>query len=112
MNSAVNRFVCACAVSLGVAALAAQQHPSAPASNDPRVGLKPGLKDAAVAALNMELVTNLPKPPGFFDPKAPAGTETEPETPESNAEKPAEKPGEQPSGRGRGRLAGAPPPGG
>ena len=36
---------------------------------DPRVGLKPGVRDAGVAARGMELVTNIPKPPGFFDPK-------------------------------------------
>ena len=111
MKSAVNRILSVCAVVFGVAALAAQQHPSAPATNDPRVGLKPGLKDAGVAALHMELVTNLPKPPGFFDPKAPAGTETEPETPDSNAGKPAttppaEKPSEQPAAGGRGGRGG------
>jgi hypothetical protein len=97
-----------CAVLVGVAALGAQQQPAAPASSDPRVGLKPGLKDAGVASLNMELVANLPKPPGFFDPKAPAGTETEPETPDSNTEKPAtasstDKPGEQPAAGRRNR---------
>ena len=54
---------------------------SAPAarSSDPRVGLKPGLRDAGEAASNMELVATLPKPEGFFDPKAPAGTPTPPE---------------------------------
>jgi hypothetical protein len=46
---------------------------------DPRVGLKPGLRDAGVAARHMELVATLPKPPGFFDPKAPAGEPTPPE---------------------------------
>lgn len=33
--------------------------------NDPRVGLKGGVTDAGVAAQGMELVLNLPKPPGF-----------------------------------------------
>ena len=37
-------------------------------------GSRPGLRDAGVAARNMELVANLPKPEGFFDPKAPAGS--------------------------------------
>jgi hypothetical protein len=37
-------------------------------SNDPRVGLKGGLTDAAVAAKGLELVANLPKPEGFIDP--------------------------------------------
>ncbi len=46
---------------------------------DPRVGLKGGLRDAGQAARNMELVASLPKPEGFFDPKAPAGTPTPPE---------------------------------
>ena len=46
---------------------------------DPRVGLKPGLRDAGQAARNMELVASLPKPAGFFDPKMPAGDEAPPE---------------------------------
>ena len=50
-----------------------------PAAADPRVGLKAGLRDAGTAARNMELVSHLPKPDGFFDPKAPAGTPTPPE---------------------------------
>jgi hypothetical protein len=50
-----------------------------PASTDPRVGLKPGLKDAGHAARNLELVATLPKPEGFFDPKQPAGPPTGPE---------------------------------
>jgi hypothetical protein len=29
---------------------------------DPRVGLKPGFTDAGVAAMNMELVANVPRP--------------------------------------------------
>ena len=39
---------------------------------DPRVGLAAGFRDAGEAAHNMELVVNLPKPDGFFDPEAPA----------------------------------------
>ena len=55
------------------------QQASAPAP-DPRVGLKAGPRDAGDAARNMELVATLPKPSGFFDPKAPAGdTDTGPE---------------------------------
>ena len=50
-----------------------------PGSTDPRVGLKPGLRDAGHAARNLELVATLPKPEGFFDPKAPAGPPTAPE---------------------------------
>lgn len=37
-------------------------------SDDPRVGLKPGLEDAGVAARNIELVAHMPKPQGFQDP--------------------------------------------
>ena len=36
-------------------------------AQDPRVGLKAGMTDAGVAARNMELVANLPKPEGFGD---------------------------------------------
>jgi hypothetical protein len=36
-----------------------------PPSPDPRVGLKPGLTDAGVAAWNMRLVSNVPSPAGF-----------------------------------------------
>src|SRR5215470_13861664 len=46
---------------------------------DPRVGLKPGLHDAGEAAWNLERVVNLPKPDGFFDPKAPGGNPAPPE---------------------------------
>jgi len=53
--------------------VSAQQKP------DPRVGLKPGLHDAGEAAWNLERVVNLPKPDGFFDPKAPAGNPAPPE---------------------------------
>src|SRR5262245_23907877 len=47
---------------------------------DPRVGLKAGLRNAGVAARNMELVATLPKPRGFFDPAAPGGLPTPAET--------------------------------
>ena len=56
---------------------AAQQAPADP--KDPRVGLKPGLRDAGVAARNMELTATMPRPDGFFDPKKPAGDPTGPE---------------------------------
>jgi hypothetical protein len=129
MKSAVTKILTASVVAVAMAGAAAQEKPAPPASNDPRVGLKAGLTDAGVAALNMELVTNLPKPPGFFDPAAPAGAPTEPETPATEkpatgkpatatpptgkpAAPPAAKPGEQPpagqrgrGGRGGGRSA-------
>jgi hypothetical protein len=44
----------------------AQQPPPSP--TDPRIGLKPGLTDAGVAARGIELVLNIPKPDAFTDP--------------------------------------------
>ncbi|MGE0814694.1 MAG: LVIVD repeat-containing protein [Vicinamibacterales bacterium] len=67
------------ALAVGGAVVAAQQAPPDP--NDPRIGLKAGLHDAGFAARNMELVANLPKPKGFFDPEAPAGSPSTPEPP-------------------------------
>jgi hypothetical protein len=46
----------------------AQQPAQETTPPDPRVGLKAGIEDAGVAALNMELVAHLPKPEGFSDP--------------------------------------------
>jgi hypothetical protein len=78
-------FVRGVAIAAGIAAAGiiggAQQAPPSP--NDPRIGLKPGLKDAGVAAWNMELVSSMPKPEGFFDPKDPLGPVTPPEQPPS-----------------------------
>ena len=75
-----------------------QQRPSAAA--DPRVGLAPGFRDAGVAASNMELVTTLPKPEGFYDPEAPAGRprppRTPPATPAADSAAPAPAASEQP----------------
>ena len=67
---------------------AAAQAPAAASSTstDPRVGLKPGITDAGVAARGLELLTNVPKPAGFFDPKFPAG-EPNPRMPEGDEEK-------------------------
>jgi len=48
-------------------------------TNDPRVGLKAGLRDAGEAAKNLEKISSMPNPAGFFDPKAPGGTPTPPE---------------------------------
>jgi hypothetical protein len=68
-------------LSLAVIA-AAQDRPAGAKSNDPRVGLKAGYKDAGVAAKNIELVKNIPKPDGFFLPAAPLGSPSPPERPE------------------------------
>ena len=47
-----------------------------PSTTDPRANLKPGAPGvkAAEAAWNMELVSNLPKPEGFYDKEMPLGT--------------------------------------
>src|SRR5436190_21655923 len=52
----------------------AQDKPATSVTNDPRVGLKPGFRDAGQAALGLELVATMGRPAGFFDPKAPAGS--------------------------------------
>src|SRR5262249_21983347 len=56
---------------------------------DPRVGLRPGLHDAGEASWNLERISSLPKPDGFFDPKEPAGS---PSPAESNAPDPPTPP--------------------
>jgi hypothetical protein len=61
-------------------------------AQDPRVGLKPGFHDAGVAARNLQLVWSLPRPEGFFDPKAPAGTPNpaDPPSTATNTQPPSE----------------------
>jgi hypothetical protein len=82
-----------------------QERPQDASKADPRVGLKAGLRDAGQAARNMELVSSLPKPQGFFDPKAPAGEPTPPERDpkeqekQDEADKQAEARGETPAPR-------------
>lgn len=39
---------------------------------DPRANLSPGFRDAGQAIMNLELLAELPKPAGFFDPENPA----------------------------------------
>jgi hypothetical protein len=65
-----------------------------PNSGDPRVGLKPGFHDAGEAAKNLERIASLPKPEGFFDPKAPFGNPL---------------PAEQPPAAASGQAATSPP---
>jgi hypothetical protein len=99
MTSVAARFLCVSAVWLSVVTQgAAQERPAAAA--DPRVGLKAGLHDAGEAASNMERISGLPKPAGFFDPKAPAGDPTPPErTPAAPGTTPA-APGTTPAAPG------------
>jgi hypothetical protein len=85
------RFVGVLAAPAIVAALVAPvaaQTTTPSSTPDPRVGLKAGLRDAGVAAKGIELLANVPKPDGFFDPKAPAG-EPNPRMPDEDATKDA-----------------------
>ncbi len=73
---------------------AAQQVPPV-GTIDQRVGLKAGLHDAGEAAKNLEHIASLPKPEGFFDPNAPAGRGSPPESsrpPEAPTANPPEPP--------------------
>jgi hypothetical protein len=85
MTSVTTRVWATAALVCGVVVLGAAQQ-KAPDPKDPRVGLKPGMKDAGVAARHMELVSTMSRPDGFFDPKAPAGEVVPAEPP------PSEKP--------------------
>jgi len=88
MRSVVKSVLCfSASVTLAAVVAASAQDeresPPAAAPTDPRVGLKAGFRDAGEAAHNLELVVALPKPEGFFDPKAPGG---EPMPPEKDPE--------------------------
>ncbi len=56
-------------------------------SEDPRAALAAGFDDAGQALRNLALVASLPRPPGFFDPRNPAGLP--PERPEKQTDAPA-----------------------
>jgi hypothetical protein len=75
----------------------AQSPASPPATTDPRVSLTPGFRNAGQAARNMQLVASLPKPDGFFDPKAPAGIPTPPEPPATQGGPPEREPENDPT---------------
>jgi hypothetical protein len=75
MRSTAAGLLGVCAVLVAVAAGSAQERSAA----DPRVGLKPGFRNAGEASRHMQRVASLPKPDGFFDPKMPAGAPTPPE---------------------------------
>ena len=77
MRVARSRYLSCAVIALCLATADAQE--STQGSADPRVGLSAGVRDAGTAARNMELVASVPKPDGFFDPKAPAGLPTPPE---------------------------------
>ncbi len=73
MKLVLTTVVCLTVAMSLLGAPSSQQRPSTAAQADPRIGLAPGFRDAGVAARNMELVTSLEKPAGFYDPEAPAG---------------------------------------
>src|SRR5262245_54790492 len=101
MRSRSVRFACVAVLLSFVIAGSAEERQSAGAA-DPRVSLKPGLKDAGQAARNLELVASMWKPEGFFDPKMPAGEPTPPEKDPKQIEKEeaeAAKPGAKPDPR-------------
>jgi hypothetical protein len=75
MTCAAKGVLCGTALLLAMPIAGGAQSKAA----DPRVGLKPGLRDAGEASRNMERIASLPKPEGFFDPKSPAGVPTPPE---------------------------------
>src|ERR1041384_2869085 len=76
---------CAACIGAGFGTTAQERRTT---TSDPRVGLKAGLRDAGVAARNMELVKSISKPEGFFDPKSPLGTPTPAEQNGTQAAKP------------------------
>ena len=89
----VRRLTAACgAVMAAAAVMSVQAQNGSDAQKDPRIGLKAGLTNAGVAVRNLEHVASLPKPPGFFDPKQPAGEPTPPERDPKLPEEPP-KPG-------------------
>ena len=93
MKSVAAGVVCAVGVAILLGTgIGAQEQGATAGAADPRVGLKPGLKNAGQAARNLELVSSLPKPPGFYDPKMPAGEPTGPEVEAKPDAKPDVKP--------------------
>lgn len=62
-----------------------------PLAGDRRATLSPGFRDAGQAASNMQLILNLPKPTGFFDPANPGNLPPPP--PPRTAGAPAAGPG-------------------
>lgn len=84
------------AVVLTCGAASGQSADASAATSDPRVGLKAGITDAGVAASGLQLLANVPKPAGFFDPKFPAG-EPNPRMPDNEDEKKDEAAGKKPA---------------
>ncbi len=112
MRNAATGFLTAAVLASMVIAVDTQERAGNAATSDPRVGLKGGLRDAGVAARNMELLANLPKPDGFFDPAAPAGAVSAPEPPPAAAGAPSGPAANRPEGAAGNATPPAPPRGG
>ncbi len=69
----ISRLFVALVLVLGSLAIGVDAQNAPAPAQDPRVGLTPGFGDAGVAIRNLELLSTLPKPAGFFDPAEPAG---------------------------------------
>ena len=81
MRSAAFTVACVSAVLVGALAHGRAQEGATASTKDPRYSLKAGLKDAGEAAKNMQRLSTLFKPEGFYDPKNPAGPQIPPEPP-------------------------------
>jgi hypothetical protein len=70
----ISRFSCSLIVlaSVLVTGTATAQGDSAITSNDPRIGLRPGLNNAGEAARNLELIGHVDRPQNFGNPQNPA----------------------------------------
>ena len=70
MRSVIGKVLCVCACAVALMTNGGAQTPAASSQSetDPRVGLKGGLTDAAVAAKGLDLLSTLPKREGFIDP--------------------------------------------
>jgi hypothetical protein len=104
----------AASLAVGYAQTPAGNEPK-PSTTDPRANLKPGFRDAQVAAWNLDLVATLPKPEGFFDPSAPAGPISQPEQPDDAPGQPPQRdpnapPGPPPGVSQPGGVGPPPPP--
>ena len=105
MRSAAGRLLFAAAlVTSFVLSGVAQDKPA-----DPRVGLKPGLKNAGESAKGVELIATVPKPAGFFNPAAPAGEPVPPEPPVPPTPTPPATPGTPVTAPPAGAAAATPP---
>ncbi|MGE3277669.1 MAG: hypothetical protein AB7O67_21345 [Vicinamibacterales bacterium] len=96
MRSVPVKLLCLSAAALFVVAQGAVSGQQAE-KQDPRVGLKAGYLDAGEAAWNMERLSGLSRPQGFFDAENPAGDPTPPERPAGSP--PPEPPPAPPAGQ-------------